>query len=206
MHETMNMRIGSALNTGAGLARRGLAEVVSPGRLALIALLGIAQPVTSNADDLFQLFWRGTAYKNDSTGHIIAVSISEQDFVNKVAADNGLNPTDLVFVYRPNKRDTAVVRAANGQFVADVIQMEVNFTDVVNPTGKVIVRHALLFDENHQAPLGSFFGLETRQFNAQGGLAVDKLVGTVLYSLPDQDTVFGATISTGGRINDTSGG
>jgi hypothetical protein len=83
--------------------------------------------------------------------------------------------------------------------------MEYNHTDVVNPTGKVIVRHALLYDEAHTIPLGSFFGLEIRQPNSTGGVSSDQLTGTVLYSKPDENTVFGAQVSTGGRINDTSG-
>ncbi len=171
--------------------------------IGLIGLLSIGATLSTRADDLFQLFWRGTYYVKDAnTGRITAVNFSEQDFVNKVAQDNNLNPADLVFVYRPDKHDTAVVRAATGQFIADVIQMEYTYTDVVNPTGKVIVRHALLFDEYHQAALGSFFGLELRTLNAQGGLDNDQLVGTVLYGKPDEGTVWGASISTGPRIVD----
>ncbi len=169
--------------------------------LAVIAGLSFIQPVDSKADDLFQMFWRGTYYKNDSTGHIRAITITEQDFVNKVAQDNNLNPANLVFVYRPRKHDTVVVQS-NGKFVADVIQMEYNYTDVVNPAGKVVVRHALLFDEYHQAALGSFFGLEVRSVNGNGGFDSEQLVGTVLYSKPDEDTVFGASVSTGARIVD----
>jgi hypothetical protein len=170
--------------------------------LAIIAASSFLQPLSSRADDLFQMSWRGTYYKNDSTGHIIAVQFSEQDFVNMVAQDNGLDPGDLVFVYRPRKHDTAVVRAADGAFIADVIQMEYTYTDVVNPTGRIVVRHALLFDENHSAALGSFFGLETRSVNASGFFDSEQLIGTVLYSKPDQNIVYGASVSTGARIVD----
>jgi len=172
--------------------------------LALAAAIGFIHPVSSSADDLFQLFWRGYVYTKNSTGHIVAVSFTEQDFVNKVAQDNGLDPSTLVFVYRPNRRDTVVVRQ-NGAFVADVIQMEYTWTDIVNPSGSAIVRHALLFDEAHQAALGSFFGLETVNRNANGNLVNDGLVGTVMYSKPDQDTVFVAHVSTGNRVVDTTG-
>ena len=105
----------------------------------------------------------------------------------------------------PNRRDTVVVRASTGQFVADVIQMEYTWTDIVNPTGAVIVRHALLFDEYHQAALGSFFGLELVGRDGNGNLVNDSLQGTVLYSKPDVGVVYGAKIWTGGRINDTTG-
>ena len=161
---------------------------------------------SSHADDLFQLFWRVNVYQKGSGGRIVATRLTEQDLVNVVAQNNGLNPADLVFVYRPNKHDTAVVRRANGQFVADVIQMELNYTDILNPTGQIIVRHALLYDEAHQVPLGSFFGVENRQVNSAGGIANDSLYGTVMYSKPDLGQEFAGQISTGGRINDTSGG
>ena len=162
-------------------------------------------PVSSKADDLFQLFWRGTVYTKNASGHIIALSFTEQDFINKVAQDNGLDPSRLFFVYRPDKRDTVVVRA-NGAFVADVIQMEYQFTDVANPNGTAVVRQALLFDEAHGSnALGSFFGLETVTRNANGSIANDSLVGTVFYSKPELGRVYSAKVVTGKRIVDTSG-
>jgi hypothetical protein len=171
----------------------------------LLSVLSLMTASASKGDDLFQLFWRGTYYTKNDTGHIIAVQFTEQDFVNKVAQDNGLDPSTLVFVYRPDRRDTVVVRASNGQFIADVIQMEYTWTDVVNPTGAVIVRHALLFDEYHQAALGSFFGLEISSHDANGNLVNDSLNGTVLYSKPDIGVVYGAQIWTGQRIVDRTG-
>lgn len=173
--------------------------------IMLLSTLALLIAPVSKADDLFQLFWRGTYYTTNSTGHIMAVSFTEQDFVNKVAQDNGLDPSTLVFVYRPDRRDTVVVRASTGQFIADVIQMEYTWTDVVNPTGAVIVRHALLFDEYHQAALGSFFGLEISSHDVNGNLINDSLQGTVLYSKPDFGIVYGARIWTGQRIVDTTG-
>ncbi len=171
--------------------------------VAILATFSCLGAYNLRADDLFQLYWRGTYYVKDAnSGHIIAVNFTEQDFVNEVAQNNGLNPGDLVFVYRPRKRDTVVVRASTGQFIADVIQMEYTYTDVVNPTGAIVVRHADLFDENHSAALGSFFGLEQRSINAAGGFDSEKLIGTVLYGKPDQGIVYGASISTGPRIVD----
>jgi hypothetical protein len=173
--------------------------------IGLVSAMTALAGVTSQADDLFQLFWRGTFYTKNETGHIVAVSFTEQDFVNKVAQDNGLNASSLVFVYRPDRHDTVVVRASDGRFIADVIQMEYAYTDVVNPTGSVIVRHALLFDEYHQAALGSFFGLEQCTRNSSGGVTADSLTGTVLYSKPDVGIVYGARIWTGQRVVDKTG-
>jgi hypothetical protein len=46
--------------------------------------------------------------------------------------------------------------------------------------------------------------LELRTLSAGGGLANDQLVGTVLYSYSDQNTVFGGQVSTGNRVVDTT--
>ena len=153
------------------------------------------------ADDLFQLSWRTTFYSTNASGHIIALSFTEQDFVNQVAQNTGIDPSELVLVYRPRKRDAAIVRT-DGTFVASVVQMASTFTDVVNPTGSVIVRQALLSDNAHDTPLGSFFGLELRSLSTSGSLVNDSLVGTVLYSRPELNAVFGGQVSTGGRIVD----
>lgn len=169
--------------------------------LTLLFTFGFFQPLVTKADDLFQLYWHGTYYTTNSTGHIIAVPFTEQDFVNQIAADNGLDPSTCVFVYRPDKRDTAVVRS-NGAFVADVIQMEYVFTDVNNPWNTVTVRQALLFDEYHQNPLGSWMGLELRSFDGNGNLVNDTLNGWMQYSKPELNAVYGGSVITGKRIVD----
>jgi hypothetical protein len=168
---------------------------------ALAAILAWLSASTAKADDLFQLFWRGTYYTTNSTGHIIAVPFTEQDFVNKVAHDNNLDPSTCFFVYRPNKRDTVVVRS-NGAFVADVIQMEFTFTDVNNFNGTVTVRQALLFDEYHQDAIGSWMGLEVRSRNSSGALLNDSLNGWMQYSMPENNAVYGGQAFTGQRIVD----
>jgi len=171
--------------------------------LSLTVLLALLPVNRLSADDLFQLFWRGTYYTKDSTGHIVAVQFSEQSVINQVAQTTGLDPNQLVFVYRPRKRDAAVVQS-NGAFVTSIFQMQDTYTDVTNPSSTVTVRHALLTDQTHSTALGSFFGLELRTLNASGGLVNDTLTGTVLYSKSDLGAVFGAHVSTGGRITDTT--
>ena len=171
--------------------------------LFLAVVFGCLHITAVRADDLFQLFWRGTYYQTNSTGHIIAVRFSEQDLINYVAQNTGMDPNQLVFVYRPRKRDAAVVQN-NGAFVSSVFQMQNTYTDVNNPSGTVTVRHALLMDQSHSTALGSFFGLELRTLNSNGALVNDNLVGTALYSKSDLGAVFGGQVSTGGRIIDTT--
>lgn len=175
----------------------------------LAALLVLFQPLTTRATDLFQLYWRGTYYTTNSSGHIVAVPFTEQRFVKKLAQDNGVDPSQCIMVYRPDKRDTAVV-LKNGQFVADFIQMEFQYFDVNNPNDTVTVRQALLYDEYHQTALGSWAGLEERRFDSNGGLQNDVLNGWFQYSLPDfadpasPSGVFMGNAVTGQRIVDTT--
>src|SRR5690349_20000142 len=89
-------------------------------KLASIFVLLLGTILPSQADDLFQLYWRGTYYTKNGAGRIVPVNFTEQDFVNKVSQDNGLDPSGLVFVYRPDRRDTVVVRASNVQVIAAV--------------------------------------------------------------------------------------
>jgi hypothetical protein len=169
----------------------------------LLLTLACLHTARVHADDLFQLFWRGTYYTKNSTGHIVAVAFSEQAVINQVSQTTGINAGNLVFVYRPNKRDAAVVQS-NGALVASIVQMQATYTDIVNPSGNVVVRHALLTDQTHNVALGSFFGLELRTVNSSGALVNDSLIGTVLYSKSEVPGVFGAQVSTGGRIVDTT--
>ena len=171
--------------------------------LPLMIILVALQVRNGRADDLFQLFWRGTYYTTNSTGHIIAVRFSEQDVLNQVSRNTGMDVNNLVFVYRPNKRDAAVVQK-NGALVSSIVQMQATYTDVVNPSGTVVVRHCLLGDQSHSTALGSFFGLELRTVNSNGALLNDSLIGTVLYSKSEIPAVFGAQVSTGSRIVDTT--
>src|SRR5258706_6193350 len=117
-------------------------------QLALLAAIGLIQPMALNADNLFRLTWRGKVYTS-GPGGVVVRSFTEKELVQKVATDNGLDANTLVFVYRPDKHDTAVVRIADGAFVADVIQMEDQYTEVRNATATQTVRQALLYDESH---------------------------------------------------------
>ncbi|HWH68010.1 MAG TPA: hypothetical protein VNT26_01385 [Candidatus Sulfotelmatobacter sp.] len=175
--------------------------------LALVIALGAMAPLVSQADDLFQLFWRGTSYTtNAATGALVIRPFSEATFIRQVAQDNNVSPASLVFVYRPNKRDTAVVSAATGAFVADVIQMEFSFTDVSNQPGTFIARQAFLFDEAHQNAIGSAAGIERPLRNQNGTLLTDSFRGTFQYAIPETNAVYIGSFFTGRRIRDTSGG
>lgn len=176
--------------------------------LALAA--GLSCPMWANADDLFQLFFRGSFWVKTSSGDLLKGTFTEQSWVNKVARDNGLNPSTLVFVYRPNKRDTVVVQAATGAVVADVVQFGLidtgnGFFDITNSAGNFIIRQASLFDENHQDPIGSIVGAEYPTRNSDGSLSNDYFAGAYQFSLPELNAVYYGQFYTGSRVVDTTG-
>src|SRR5580700_8017117 len=74
--------------------------------------------------------WSATGYTTNAKGNIIATNLNQQTLINKVAADNGIDPKDCEFVYRVEKLDTAVVWKTNGLFISDVYQMEYVFQDI----------------------------------------------------------------------------
>jgi hypothetical protein len=172
-------------------------------KLALVVILGLIQPIVAHADNLFRLSWRGKVYTSGPAG-VVVRRCSEKDFVQKVATDNGLDPNSLVFVYRADKHDTAVVRAADGAFVADVLQMEYNYTEATNGTATQTVRQALLYDEAHTNALGSVFGTEKVKRDATGKLIAYSFRGTFQYSVPENDMVYSGTFVAGKRVVDTS--
>jgi hypothetical protein len=117
-------------------------------------------------------------------------------------------PSLLVFVYRAEKRDTAVVYRSNGEFLADVYQMEYTYNDVTNPTGTTTYRQAFLNDEYHTNAIGSTFGIETKTVNKEGNLSSYSYHGTFQYAMgdsptpldPEVNTVWSGSFSTGARI------
>jgi len=163
----------------------------------------------ARAGDQYVLTWRGTVYTRNAAGQISARSFSEKDFINKAAQDNGIDPKQLVLVYRVDARDTAVAWAANGGFVADVLQLQYIFTDVPNATDTVVVRQAILNDVNDPAhentPLGSAFGTEKARRSADGTLLSYSFKGNFQYAIPEAGTIYTGTFATGKVLKDTSG-
>jgi len=148
----------------------------------------------------FLMNWHATGYTTNSRGQIVATNINQQTLINKVAADNGLNPKDLVFIYRVEKRDTAVAWKTNGVFVADVYQMEYTYQDITNATGTTDFIESLLNDEYHTNAIGSTFGVETRSYNREGYINSYNYHGTFHCAFPEDNVVFSGSFSTGPRL------
>ncbi len=170
-------------------------------RMLLIAALAAlcVHPLLANAQN-FQLYWRGTYFVTNASGQAFSGYFTEQSFINKIARDNNLDASKLAFVYRADKRDTAVVWASNGAFVADVIQMEYNYFDVGDPTGGLVVRQAFLYDEAHQGPIGSVVGGERPSYDGNGNLTNDSFSGMFQFRYPEYGAVYFGSFWTGQRI------
>lgn len=171
----------------------------------LLLAAGLIVPFIAGAQDQEQyvMTWRGTEYMNGPNGKIVTRHFTEADFVNEVAANNGLDPKTLVFVYRADKRDTVVAMKSDGTFVADVIQMQYTFTDVSNAPGTSVERLAILNDEAHDIPLGSALGTQTSRFDKNGNLTSFSFHGGLQYAMPETNAVFSGSFSTGKLLKTT---
>src|SRR4029077_6645266 len=144
-------------------------------------MIGLIQPLVSNGVEMFQLSWKGTVHYTDGAGNLVSKSFTEKDVVRVLAQERGLDPDDLVLVYRPDAFDTAVVfknaeamaRAGSGQQmvsdyqqIPDVTQPDQR-TDVTSADGTQTVRQSFLFDEDHGIAgglqIGSIFGTEKQK-------------------------------------------
>jgi hypothetical protein len=174
--------------------------------MALSILVGLASIMTTKAQDQFLLAWNATGYTYNSRGELVATNVNAQTLIKKVAADNGLDPKDLAFVYRVENLDTGVAFKTNGQFVADVYQMEDTFTAVTNAAGTMDARQSLLTIENATnydgalVTMGGIFGIEDFHHDASGNLISYSYHGNFNYSLPGETVVFSGTFSTGARL------
>jgi hypothetical protein len=144
--------------------------------------------------------WVATGYTTNANGNIIATNLTQQTLINKVAADNGINPKDCEFVYRVEKLDTAVVWKTNGVFISDVYQMEYTFEDVTNAADTLDFCESLLNDEYHTNAIGSTFGINEIHQNSDGYLTSFYYHGTFHCAFPENNVVFTGSFATGARV------
>jgi len=144
--------------------------------------------------------WSATGYTTNAKGDIIATNLTQQTLINKVAADNGIDPKDCEFVYRVEKLDTGVVWKTNGLFIADVYQMEYVFEDITNAADTEDYCESLLNDEYHTNAIGSTFGIKEQKRNSEGYLTSFSYHGTFHCAFPENNVVFSGSFSTGARV------
>ena len=178
-------------------------KVINSAALAMVLALGWVHSAKAITDQ-FLLTWNATGYTYNSRGQLVATNNTARTFIDKVAADNGLNPADLAFVYRVENLDTVVVDKNTGDFVADVYQMEENYTDITNLQNTAMVAQSPLTveidTEGDLGVIGSIFGIQQYKYNAAGELTTFYYHGSFQYSFPGQNVVFAGTFVTGARV------
>ena len=173
--------------------------------LVVVAAIGMMHPAISKGRDLYQLSWKGTKYMTSDSGRIIAKPYSERDIIAKCAADNGITDLkSLAFVYVANEQDTEVVMVDTGDTVCEVFQLENSFTAVPSADGSQTVRQAFIFNEAHGQALGSAFGIEKAKRNGDGALTSFSYKGNFQFSIPEENSVYSGTFTTGKRLKSSS--
>src|SRR6266850_1206699 len=178
--------------------------------LGLAIAIGLMQPLFSNAQDVyvFPISWRGTVRYDDGTGRMVTKSYTDKDAVKTIADHTGLDPKDLMLVYRPATFDTWVYTKA-GERVADYIQLpditRVGTTWMTDVTGNgQTSRQAFIFDEQEN-PIGSIIGTEKQKRDADNNIESESFHGTFQIAIPDgshvllAQGVYSGTFAAGGR-------
>jgi len=147
-----------------------------------------------------RMTWTATGYTTNAKGNIIVTNLTQQTLINKVAADNGIDPKDCEFVYRVEKFDTGVVWKSNGLFIADVYQMKYTFQDVTNAADTLDFCESLLNDEYHTNAIGSTFGIKEQHRDSAGYLTSFSYHGAFHCAFPENNVVFTGSFSTGARV------
>jgi hypothetical protein len=170
----------------------------------LSILLGLGSFLTAKAQDQFLLAWNATGYTYNDKGQSVATNVNAQTFIKKVALDNGLDPADLAFVYRVENLDTVVAFKSNGQFVADIYQMETTYTVITNLQNTASYVQSMLTTETNLAGdlgnIGGIFGIQEHLYNKEGTLTGFSYHGNFNYTPPGENVVFSGTFSTGARL------
>ena len=172
--------------------------------IVLVAFLALQILSAFAQNHQYVLNWSATVYTTSPDGRVVASRLTSKDIIRIIAANNGITDLkSLAFVYRADKRDTAVVRLSDGGIVSDWQQIQYSYTDVAGSNGST-VKQAFLNDEYHDQAIGSLFGIENWRHNAGGVTTSYSFRGNFNYAMPETGAVYSGTFSTGRRVIDTS--
>ena len=136
------------------------------GALLVVQALGTsAQTSGGHISETYVLNWNATVYSTNSAGRIVTSSFSSADVVKKILSDDGIPySTAYTLVYRPDKRDTVVIKISDPApytfTPADYIQFQYAYSDFPNIYGTWTIKQAFLADEQHSGFIGSLVGFE----------------------------------------------
>jgi hypothetical protein len=173
--------------------------------MALSIVLGLGSIAAAQDTHQYYLSWNAVGYTYNAKGQSVVTNENAETFIKKVANDNGLNPADLAFVYRVENLDTVVVFKSNGQFVADIYQMETTFTDITNLANTVSYVQSMLTTEidteGDLGNIGGIFGIQEHIYDKNGDLVGFSYHGSFNYTPLGENAAFTGTFSTGARVN-----
>ena len=180
-------------------------------------VLAVLQTLAAKAEEFFVISWSGTQYYANDAGRVVAKGYSSRDVINRVANNIGVNPSDLLLVYRPLRFDIAVIMKNDPTTSFDYLQIPdptpSAMTDVSNAAGTQTIRHAFIFDERHGTsgssgtPIGSIFATESQRWNEDHTVQIsESFHGKFQFANTDPNDptlpvgVFTGTFATGKRI------
>lgn len=147
--------------------------------------------------------WHGTAYTTNQNGRVTARSYSQKDIIAAYAANTGVDPRLLAVGYVHDEEEPAeeleIVDARDGSTVANVFQF-LGGLAVTGNGGTQTHRRRFIFDEDHRGALGDISGSEKLRRNAEGRIVAFSYHGRFAFSLPEENTVYIGTFTTGRRL------
>jgi len=153
--------------------------------MALVAAACI-QAQMGEAQDLFQLRFRGTCRLLNAFGRLGTTHITEQDLIASSVGTGALLTNDFVLVYNATSNKVQVVNASDGSFVSDVFEFQGGIT---NTDGRRLERLTFMFAPNQSEAIGS--AIITQKIRQNANRAT--IQGSVQYAL-------GGTVASGTNI------
>jgi hypothetical protein len=190
---------------------RNSLKVALGAMLALQAFGTSAQTSGGHISETYVLNWNATLYYQDSSGRFQTRTWTSQDIVAKFLSDRGIPySSGYTLVYRPDKRDTVVIKISDPApytfTPADFLQFQDTFTDFPNFNNTWTLKQACINDEYHNGQvLGSLVGWEYSVKNSSGYRSSYSFSGTFQYATSDATVngpagVYSGYFSTGSKI------
>jgi hypothetical protein len=173
-------------------------------KLMLIAGIVLIHAWPAWSRDVFRISWRGTAYTTNQNGRVVARAYSEKEFIERYAANTGVDPRTIAVGYVHDEEEPAeeleIVDASNGASVANIFQF-LGGLAVTSSDGTQTQRRRFIYDEAHRrVALGDMSGSERLRRNADGRIISFSYHGRFEFSIPEENTVYVGTFLTGRRL------
>jgi hypothetical protein len=172
-------------------------------KLALIAGMVLIHSLPALSRDVFRVSWRGTAYTTNQQGRVVARPYSQKDIIEKYVANTGVDPRSVTVAYVHDEEERVeeleIVSVADGSSLANVFQFLGGLAVTAND-GTQTRRRRFIFDEAHRVALGDMSGAERLRRNAEGRIVAFSYSGRFEFSVPEQNTVYIGSFTTGKRV------